>query len=40
MAPAPHAQVVIVGGGIAGASTAYHLAKLGVTDVVCSSRAS
>jgi len=29
-----HARVVIVGGGIAGASTAYHLAKLGVTDVV------
>ena len=28
------AQAVIVGGGIAGASTAYHLAKLGVTDVV------
>ena len=28
------AQVVIVGGGIAGASTAYHLTKLGVTDVV------
>jgi 4-methylaminobutanoate oxidase (formaldehyde-forming) len=26
--------VVIVGGGIAGASTAYHLAKLGITDVV------
>jgi 4-methylaminobutanoate oxidase (formaldehyde-forming) len=32
--PASQAQVVIVGGGIAGASTAYHLAKLGVTDVV------
>jgi 4-methylaminobutanoate oxidase (formaldehyde-forming) len=29
-----HARVVIVGGGIAGASTAYHLAKLGVTDVL------
>ena len=28
------AAVVIVGGGIAGASTAYHLAKLGVTDVL------
>ena len=33
--PVPtHARVVIVGGGIAGASTAYHLAKLGVKDVV------
>src|SRR5205807_10627009 len=32
--PAPsHAQVVVVGGGIAGASTAYHLIKLGCTDV-------
>ena len=28
------AAVVIVGGGIAGASTAYHLTKLGITDVV------
>jgi glycine cleavage system aminomethyltransferase T/glycine/D-amino acid oxidase-like deaminating enzyme len=29
-----HARIVIVGGGIAGCSTAYHLSKLGVTDVV------
>src|SRR4030095_3174229 len=29
-----HARVVIVGGGIAGASTAYHLTRLGVADVV------
>ena len=29
-----HARVVIVGGGIAGCSTAYHLARLGVKDVV------
>lgn len=28
-----YSQVVICGGGIAGASVAYHLAKLGVTDV-------
>ncbi|HEX6793420.1 MAG TPA: FAD-dependent oxidoreductase [Casimicrobiaceae bacterium] len=33
MIPA-HARVVVVGGGIAGASTAYHLAKLGVADAV------
>ena len=30
----PHAQVVIVGGGIAGCSVAYHLTKLGWTDVL------
>ena len=29
-----HARVVVIGGGIVGASTAYHLAKLGVRDVV------
>jgi 4-methylaminobutanoate oxidase (formaldehyde-forming) len=29
-----HASVVIIGGGIAGCSIAYHLTKIGVTDVV------
>jgi glycine cleavage system aminomethyltransferase T/glycine/D-amino acid oxidase-like deaminating enzyme len=29
-----HARIVIVGGGIAGCSAAYHLAKLGLTDVL------
>ena len=29
-----HARVVIIGGGVAGCSVAYHLAKLGWTDVV------
>ena len=29
-----HAEIIIVGGGIAGCSTAYHLAKAGKTDVL------
>ncbi|MBL4806517.1 MAG: GcvT family protein [Rhodobacteraceae bacterium] len=29
-----HARAVIIGGGVAGASVAYHLAKLGWTDVI------
>ena len=32
--PPLRAQVVIVGGGIIGSSIAYHLTKLGVTDVL------
>ena len=34
MALPNHASVVIVGGGVAGCSTAYHLTKIGITDVV------
>jgi len=35
LTPLPaRARVVVVGGGIVGASTAYHLAHLGETDVV------
>ncbi len=34
MALPNHANVVIVGGGIAGCSIAYHLTKIGITDVV------
>ena len=30
----PHVQTLIVGGGIAGCSTAYHLTQLGRTDVL------
>ena len=33
------AQVVIIGGGIVGCSTAYHLARLGWRDVVVLERA-
>ena len=29
-----HARIVVVGGGIVGCSTAYHLAKLGETEVL------
>ena len=35
MTDIPHrAQVVVIGGGVIGTSTAYHLTKLGITDVV------
>ncbi len=30
----PTAEVVIIGAGVIGCSTAYHLAKIGITDVV------
>ena len=30
----PHADVVIIGGGIIGCSTAYHLTKIGINDLV------
>jgi 4-methylaminobutanoate oxidase (formaldehyde-forming) len=36
--PPAQAEVVIVGGGIIGASIAYHLAREGVTDVVVCER--
>ncbi len=39
-APLGDARVVIVGGGIAGCSAAYHLAALGLTDVLLLERAS
>ena len=34
MAVPTQAQIVIIGGGVMGASTAYHLARRGVTDIV------
>ncbi|MEJ8815621.1 FAD-dependent oxidoreductase [Variovorax ureilyticus] len=34
MAVPPYADVVIIGGGVVGCSIAYHLTKLGITDVV------
>ncbi|MBV9219528.1 MAG: FAD-dependent oxidoreductase, partial [Methylobacteriaceae bacterium] len=34
-----HAQVVVIGGGVVGASVLYHLTKLGWTDVVLLERA-
>ena len=34
MNPARHAEIVIIGGGILGCSIAYHLTRMGKTDVV------
>ena len=31
-----HAQVVVIGGGVVGASVLYHLTKIGWTDVLLS----
>jgi 4-methylaminobutanoate oxidase (formaldehyde-forming) len=36
--PPSRARVVVIGGGVAGSSVAYHLTKLGVTDVVVMER--
>jgi 4-methylaminobutanoate oxidase (formaldehyde-forming) len=35
-----HARVVVIGGGVVGASVAYHLTKLGITDVLLLERRS
>ena len=32
--PPPHASVVVIGGGIMGCSTLYHLAKMGMSDTI------
>jgi 4-methylaminobutanoate oxidase (formaldehyde-forming) len=38
MMPVKHADVVIIGGGVAGCSIAYHLTKIGITDIVLCER--
>jgi 4-methylaminobutanoate oxidase (formaldehyde-forming) len=38
MTPPAHARAVVIGGGVSGCSVAYHLAKLGWTDVVLMER--
>ena len=30
----PHASVIVIGGGIMGCSTLYHLAKMGISDTI------